>query len=119
MLFVYIVAAVLAGLVSYGSVVLFGLGLSAELSATNADYGLAMFMLVVVGTASLVAVGFLLKAAYDELVYWDFHTDIRDWCYYLVLNRLPKDAVAWDLKGWYEYNSSWYGHEDLFHPWYK
>ncbi len=74
MLFIYLIAAVMAGLVSYGSIVLFGLGLEEDLLRDGNL--LAMFVLTMVSTGALVAVWFLLKAAYDELVYWDFHTDI-------------------------------------------
>ncbi len=117
MLFVYIVAAVLAGLVSYGSALLFGYGLDEELLRGN--NGLAMFISMAISIGALVAVWFLLVAAYEELVYWDFHINIRNWCYYFILNRLPKDAVYWDIKGWYEHNSSWHDHRDIFHSWYR
>ena len=111
MLFIYLVASVLAALLSYGCVLLFGMG--------NHDSGLAFFLLLVVGMGSLVGSGFLLYFAKEELVYWDFHTDTRDWCYDLVLKRLPEDAVAWDWRGWYEYNPGWYDHSDVFHAWFS
>ena len=115
MLFVYIVAAVMAGLVSYGSGMLFGLGLEEDLLHNHVVLGLFVSMVISVG--SLVAVWFLLVAAYEELIYWNFHINIRNWCYYFILNRLPKDAVYWDIKGWYEHN--WYDHRDIFHSWYR